>query len=114
MVEKKITIEIDSLISKMQLEERLYRFRCVEAWSMAVPWTGFPMADLIKFANPLKGAKFVTMETFYDPEIAPGQKQFWYPWPYLEALTIEEATNELALIGTGVYGKPLPKQMGSP
>jgi len=114
MVERKITIEIDSLISKMQLEERLYRFRCVEAWSMAVPWTGFPMADLIKFANPLKGAKFVSMETFYDPEIAPGQKQFWYPWPYLEALTIEEATNELALIGTGVYGKPLPKQMGSP
>ena len=114
MVEKKIIIDIDSLISKMQLEERLYRFRCVEAWSMALPWTGFAMADLVKFANPLKGAKFVSMETFYDPKIAPGQKQFWYPWPYLEALTIEEATNELALIGTGVYGKPLPKQMGSP
>lgn len=114
MVEKKIVIDIDKLISKMQLEERLYRFRCVEAWSMALPWTGFPMADLVKFANPLKGAKYVIMETFHDPAVAKGQKQFWYPWPYREGLTIEEATNELALIGTGAYGKPMVKQMGAP
>ena len=114
MVEKKIVIDIDKLISKMQLEERLYRFRCVEAWSMALPWPGFPMADLVKFASPLKGAKYVIMETFHDPDVAKGQKQFWYPWPYREGLTIEEATNELTLIGTGAYGKPMVKQMGAP
>ena len=114
MVEKKLVVDVDKLISKMQLEERLYRFRCVEAWSMALPWTGFPMADLVKFANPLKGAKYVIMETFHDPAVAKGQKQFWYPWPYREGLTIGEATNELTLIGTGAYGKPMVKQMGAP
>ena len=114
MVEKKQTIDIDSLLKKMPLEERLYRHRCVEAWSMAVPWSGFAMSDLVKFANPLKGAKYVTMETFSDDDMAPGQKQFWYPWPYVEALTIEEATNDLAFIGTGLYGKPMPKQNGAP
>ena len=114
MVEKPIIIDADTLISKMQLEERLYRFRCVEAWSMALPWIGFPMRDLIKFSRPLNKAKFVVMETFMNPVIAKGQKQFWYPWPYREGLTIGEATNELALIGVGAYGKPLPKQMGAP
>ena len=114
MVEKKMEIDADKLISKMQLEERLYRFRCVEAWSMALPWTGFPMLDLVKFARPLKKAKYVVMETFLDPTIAKGQKQFWYPWPYREALTIKEATNELAIIGVGAYGKPIAKQMGAP
>ena len=114
MVEKPIIIDAHTLISKMQLEERLYRFRCVEAWSMALPWIGFPMRDLIKFSRPLNKAKFVVMETFMNPVIAKGQKQFWYPWPYREGLTIGEATNELALIGVGAYGKPLPKQMGAP
>ena len=114
MVENKIRIDADKLISKMQLEERLYRFRCVEAWSMALPWTGFPMLDLVKFARPLKKAKYVVMETFLDSAIAKGQKQFWYPWPYREGLTIEEATNELTIIGVGAYGKPIAKQMGAP
>jgi sulfoxide reductase catalytic subunit YedY len=114
MVEKKMTVDVDTLISKMQIEERLYRFRCVEAWSMALPWTGFPMADLVKFAKPLKGAKYIMMETFKDPAMAKGQKQFWYPWPYREGLTMEEATNEMTLIGTGAYGKPMVKQMGAP
>ena len=114
MVEKPIIIDADTLISKMQLEERLYRFRCVEAWSMALPWIGFPMRDLIKFSRPLNKAKFVVMETFMNPVIAKGQKQFWYPWPYREGLTIGEATNALALIGVGAYGKPRPKQMGAP
>lgn len=114
MVENKQVVDIDTLLKAMTLEERLYRHRCVEAWSMAVPWSGFAMADLVKFAKPLKGAKYVAMETFKDADMAPGQKQFWYPWPYVEGLTIEEATSELAFIGTGLYGKPMPKQNGAP
>jgi len=114
MVEKKITIDAHDLIRKMKLEERLYLHRCVEAWSMAVPWSGFPMADLVAFAKPLSGAKYVMMETFKDAKMASGQRQFWYPWPYIEGLTLAEATNELAFIGTGLYGKAMPKQNGAP
>jgi sulfoxide reductase catalytic subunit YedY len=114
MVEKKITIDIDTLLRKMPLEERLYRHRCVEAWSITVPWSGFWMKELVDFARPASGAKYIAMETFLDKEMAPGQKQFWYPWPYVEGLTMAEATSELAFIGTGAYGKPMPKQMGSP
>lgn len=114
MVESEMTVDIDDLIRRMPLEERLYRFRCVEAWSMAVPWSGFPMKALVDMAKPLSGAKYVTMETFKDASVASGQKAFWYPWPYLEGLTIEEATNDLAFMVTGAYGKPVPKQMGAP
>ncbi len=114
MVENKTVIAIDDLLAKMPLEERLYRHRCVEAWSMAVPWTGFPLKSLVDFAKPLGSAKFLTMVTFLDPEVAPGQKQFWYPWPYVEGLTLAEATNELAFLVTGAYGKPLEKQNGAP
>ena len=113
-VEKEMTLGIDELIRKMTLEERLYRHRCVEAWSMAVPWTGFPFARLVALAAPLSRAKYVRMETFYNPIMAPGQKQFWYPWPYVEGLTIEEATNDLAFLVTGAYGEPVAKQMGAP
>ena len=113
-VEKKIEIGVDDLLAKMPLEERLYRHRCVEAWSMAIPWGGFPLAALVAFAKPLAKAKYVVMETFMDPKIAPGQKQFWYPWPYVEGLTMAEATNDLAFIATGAYGKTMPKQHGSP
>lgn len=81
---------------------------------MAVPWTGFPMRDLVAWAKPLSSAKYVRMETFMNPGIASGQKAAWYPWPYVEGLTIEEASNELTLLATGIYGKPLPKQMGAP
>ncbi len=114
MVEKEKTVDIDTLLKAMPLEERLYRHRCVEAWAIAVPWTGFPMKALLDFAKPASGAKYVVMQTFEDKQIAPGQRQFWYPWPYLEGLTIEEAANELTLIGTGAYGKPMPKQNGAP
>jgi sulfoxide reductase catalytic subunit YedY len=114
MVEKEQTVDIDALIKAMPLEERLYRHRCVEAWSMAVPWSGFPMAAFVDYAKPLGGAKYVRMETFSDAANAPGQKQFWYPWPYIEGLTIAEATNELAFLVTGLYGKPVPKQNGAP
>ncbi|HZK91109.1 MAG TPA: protein-methionine-sulfoxide reductase catalytic subunit MsrP [Stellaceae bacterium] len=114
MVQKPMTVDIDDLLKKMPLEERLYRHRCVEAWSMAVPWSGFPLAALVAMANPLGSAKYLQMTTFLDPDMAPGQKQFFYPWPYVEGLTMAEATNELAFLATGMYGKPTPKQDGAP
>ena len=114
MVEKPFEIGIDDLIRKMPLEERLYRMRCVEAWSMTIPWTGFPMAKLVELAKPLSSAKYIRMETFLDKAVAPGQRQSWYPWPYVEGLTMAEATNELTLLVTGTYGKPAPKQHGAP
>lgn len=114
MVEKEMNLDIDDLFSKIEFEERLYRHRCVEAWSMAVPWTGFPLRKLVELAQPLSGAKYLRMETFNLPDIATGQKAHWYPWPYIEGLTIEEATHDLAFIATGIYGKPMPKQNGAP
>ncbi len=114
MVEAAQTIEIDDLLKRMQLEERLYRHRCVEAWSMAVPWSGFPLKSLVEFARPLGSAKYLRMETFNNLEIASGQRASWYPWPYVEGLTMAEATNELAFIVTGLYGKPVPPQNGAP
>jgi sulfoxide reductase catalytic subunit YedY len=114
LVEKPQEIGIDDLIRKMTLEERLYRHRCVEAWSMAIAWTGFPLAKLVDFAKPLGSAKFVKMTTFLDPKMAPGQNMSWFPWPYVEGLTMAEATNELAFIATGCYGHPLDKQHGAP
>lgn len=114
MVEKPMTVDFDTLVKQMPLEERVYRFRCVEAWAMAVPWTGFPMKAMVDFARPLSSAKYVVFQTFMDPKIASGQRQSWYPWPYTDGLTIEEATNELAFMATGLYGKPMPKQNGAP
>ena len=114
MVETPQEIGIDDLIRKMPLEERLYRHRCVEAWSMAIAWSGFPFAKLVELAKPLSSAKYVRMETFLDPSVAPSQKQSWYPWPYVEGLTIAEATNELAFLVTGAYGKPVSKVQGAP
>ena len=114
MVEKPMVLEIDDLLGKMPLEERLYRLRCVEAWSMAVPWSGFPMKALVDLARPLGSAKYVKMVTFENPEVASGQKASWYPWPFTEGLTMAEATSELAFMVTGIYGKALPKQNGAP
>jgi methionine sulfoxide reductase catalytic subunit len=114
MVEKPMEIGIDELIRKMTLEERTYRHRCVEAWSMAIAWTGFPFAKLIDLARPLGSAKYVRMETFNDPKVAPGLRQTWYPWPYVEGLTMAEATNELTFLATGAYGHPIAKQQGAP
>ncbi|HTH95860.1 MAG TPA: protein-methionine-sulfoxide reductase catalytic subunit MsrP [Stellaceae bacterium] len=114
MVEKPLTFDIDSLLKQVTLEERLYRHRCVEAWSMAVPWTGFPLKSLVALAKPLSGATYVRFETFNNPDIAPGQGQFFYPWPYVEGLTMAEATNELAFLATGLYGKPMLPQNGTP
>jgi sulfoxide reductase catalytic subunit YedY len=114
MVETPREVGIDDLMKQMPLEERLYRMRCVEAWSMTIPWTGFAFAELVRFAKPLSSAKYVRMETFLDKSVAPGQRQTWYPWPYVEGLTIAEATNELAFLVTGTYGHPAPKQHGAP
>jgi sulfoxide reductase catalytic subunit YedY len=114
MVEKPLTLGIDDLLQRFPLEERLYRHRCVEAWSMAVPWSGFPLKALVDLAAPLASAKYLRMETFRNASVAPGQKQFWYPWPYVEGVTIAEATNELAFLVTGMYGRPVPRQDGAP
>jgi len=114
MVEKEMELGFDDLLAKMPLEERLYRHRCVETWSMAVPWSGFALKSLVEMAKPLGSAKYLQMQTFKDVRMAPGQRDFLYPWPYTEGLTIEEATNDLAFIATGLYGKPIPKQNGAP
>ena len=81
---------------------------------MAVPWSGFPLKALVDFARPLSSAKYLRMETFKDASVAGGQRAIWYPWPYVEGLTMDEATNDLAFIATGLYGKPIPKQNGAP
>jgi sulfoxide reductase catalytic subunit YedY len=114
MVDKEQTIGIDDLLKKVELEERLYRHRCVEAWSMTVPWSGFPLKALVAIANPAASAKYIRFETFMDPKVAPGQRQTWYPWPYTEGVTMAEAANELAFLVTGAYGKPLAKSFGAP
>jgi sulfoxide reductase catalytic subunit YedY len=118
LVQQPRTVDVDDLIRAMPLEERLYRFRCVEAWAMAVPWTGFEISHLLRWAEPLAGARFMVMQTFgaehVPPAVAPGFREPWYPWPYTEALTMEEAGNELAFIATGLYGRPAPAQNGAP
>ena len=115
LVNKPITIDLNDLLKKIGgIEERIYRFRCVEAWSMTVPWAGFPLNKILALVEPKTDAKFLKFETFFNPDIAPGQKQQWYPWPYQEGITIEEAQNDLTFIATGIYGKELPNQNGAP
>lgn len=107
--------DLDDLLRRFPLEERLYRMRCVEAWSMAVPWTGFPFSALIREVDPKPQAKYLRMVTAHRPSQMPGiAQQRHYPWPYFEALRLDEAMNELALLVTGIYGKRLPKQNGAP
>ena len=115
LVKSPRTYDIDDLIRMVPLEERLYRHRCVERWSMAVPWTGIPFAALIDKLEPLSSARFVRLVSFLKPELAPGQAmQSWYAWPYYEGITMAEATNELSLLATGIYGHPMPMQHGAP
>ena len=114
MVAKPRTIGLDDLLKQVSLEERVYRHRCVEAWAMTVPWVGFPLADLLKIAQPLSSAKYVVFNTLADAKIMPGMKQSFYPWPYTEGLTIEEAANELSFLSVGLYGKSMPPQNGAP
>ena len=115
LVNKPLTIDVNDLLKKIGgIEERVYRFRCVEAWSMTVPWAGFPVNKILSLVEPKTDAKFVKFETFFNPDIAPGQRQKWYPWPYQEGITVEEANNDLSFIATGIYGKKLPNQNGAP
>ncbi|HEY9691932.1 MAG TPA: protein-methionine-sulfoxide reductase catalytic subunit MsrP [Oculatellaceae cyanobacterium] len=110
------TYDLDDIQKKFPLEERIYRFRCVEAWAMVVPWVGFPMKLLVKDVEPKSNAKFVRFTSFYDTKITTGPG-FWaagYPWPYTESLRLDEMTNDLAFFATGIYGHSLPKQHGAP
>ena len=115
MVKQARTIAFEDLLKQVDLEERVYRFRCVEAWSMTVPWTGFPLRKLIELCEPRGDAKYVRFVSMHRPEEMPGQKaQTWHPYPYFEGLRMDEATNELGLVVVGIYGKPIPNQTGAP
>lgn len=108
-------IDVNELVGKMGgAEQRVYRHRCVEAWSMVVPWDGFALAKLVALADPLPEAKYLKFTTFLDKKSAPGQREGNLDYPYVEGLRIDEATNELAFIATGIYGKPIPNQNGAP
>jgi sulfoxide reductase catalytic subunit YedY len=114
MVETPREFGIEDLLRFMPLEERVYRLRCVEAWSMVVPWTGFPLSALLDAVRPLASARYVVFETAALPGVMPGLRQSWYPWPYIEGCTIAEAANELSFMVVGAYGKLLPPQNGGP
>lgn len=109
-----LTFDLDDVYKAFTLEERAYRHRCVETWAMCIPWTGFPLAELIKLADPQPEARYVRFVTFLDPQLTAQMGNSSFPWPYTESLTLAEATNPLAFIATGVYGRPLPKQHGAP
>ena len=114
-VEEPMLIDVDDLIARMDLEERIYRHRCVERWAITVPWIGFPVRKLVDMARPLSSAKYLRLETFGNPDFASGIKsQGWYPWPYVEGITMAEARNDLPLLVVGVYGKIVPNAMGAP
>ncbi|MFC1936223.1 protein-methionine-sulfoxide reductase catalytic subunit MsrP [Chloroflexota bacterium] len=101
-------------IHKLDQEERIYRLRCVEGWSMVIPWLGFPLSVLLDIVQPISAAKYVRFETLFDPKQLPGQKVDWYQWPYVEGLRLDEAYNDLAILATGLYGKALYPQNGAP
>jgi sulfoxide reductase catalytic subunit YedY len=105
---------IEDLLGRFPSEERIYRLRCVEAWSMVIPWMGFPLKDLLAMVEPTSRAKFVEFTTLYDPDQMPGQKRAVLDWPYVEGLRLDEAMHPLTLIATGLYGKELPNQNGAP
>jgi len=108
------TIDVDTLLSWFPLEERVYRMRCVEAWSMVIPWLGFPLADLIRRLEPTSNARFVEFTTLLNPEQMPGQRSRILRWPYVEGLRLDEALHPLAFLAMGLYGKVLPNQNGAP
>lgn len=108
------TFDIDDLRTMFAQEERIYRLRCVEGWSMVIPWMGFPLRKLLDVVEPTSAAKYVRFETLYDPNQFPGQRSSFFEWPYVEGLRLDEAMNDLAILATGLYGKYLPPQNGAP
>jgi sulfoxide reductase catalytic subunit YedY len=114
LVAKPQTFSVGDLVGMFPPEERVYRLRCVEGWSMVIPWQGFPLKKLLEAVEPTSGAQYVRFETVKRPEEMPGQKSPFYAWPYIEGLRLDEAMNDLALLVTGLYGKPLPSQNGAP
>lgn len=114
LVSKPATYSLEDFIKPSKLEERIYRHRCVEAWSMVIPWLGFPMSDLINRVQPLSSAKFIEFQTLNDPRQMPGQRSPVLPWPYTEGLRLDEAMHPLALFAVGLYGKMLLPQNGAP
>jgi len=112
LVNKPGSFSIDELVEKYRPEERIYRMRCVEGWSMVIPWIGFPMGKLLQNVQPKPEAKFVRFESLYDPEQMPGDRSL--PFPYFEGLRLDEAMHDLTILATGLYGKPLPPQDGAP
>ena len=114
LVKKPRPYSFDELVGKLPVQDRVYRHRCVEAWSMVIPWQGVQLKDVVARCEPLPGAKFVEFTTLFDPRRMPGQARAVLPWPYKEALRLDEANNPLALLATGMYGKALPNQNGAP
>lgn len=108
------TYGVEDLIKLFPQEERIYRLRCVEAWSMVIPWNGFPLASLLKEVEPTSDAQYVRFEAIHDPSQMPGQKSPFYDWPYQEGLRLDEAMNDLAILATGLYGEMMPNQNGAP
>ena len=108
------TYGVEDLLKLFPQEERIYRLRCVEAWSMVIPWNGFPLASLLKEVEPTSDAKYVRFESIYAPDQMPGQKSPFYSWPYQEGLRLDEAMNDLAILATGLYGEMMPNQNGAP
>ncbi len=113
LVKNPKTYSVDDL-KKFSIQERIYRLRCVEAWSMVIPWLGFPLAELLHEVEPTSDAKYVRFETLYDPDQMPGQKSKWFQWPYVEGLRLDEAMHDLTILSTGLYGKDLLPQNGAP
>jgi sulfoxide reductase catalytic subunit YedY len=114
LVQNPKTYDADDLRKRFSSEERIYRLRCVEGWSMVIPWDGFPLSALLKEVEPTSQAKYVRFETIYAPDQMPGQKDGWYKWPYIEGLRLDEAMNDLTLLATGIYGRDLLPQNGAP
>lgn len=114
MVAQKKTWALEDLLRQVRLQERVYRHRCVETWAMTVPWTGFPLADLVRLAQPLGSAKYLVFQTVVQDDTMPGVHSPLFTWPYQEGVTIQEAMADIAFLSTGLYGKPLPPQNGGP
>ncbi len=114
LVHKPQTIAIEDILKRYPSEERIYRLRCVEGWSMVIPWLGFPLRNLLADVEPMANARYVRFETLYDPEQMPGQRDRWYTWPYVEGLRLDEAMHDLTILSTGLYGNLLLPQNGAP